>query len=1359
MLQFIFVCVNNYKAQTLLLNNCEGAYSVPQYPFGTGNTGVGSTGTNFIGTSLAFSYQNAPLSNPSANAKSGIRVLQINTNVANVNNSAFFSAPMFDLFRDCLNSPMTISFWMYRNGTDPNADRIRVLVNTWAGISGATLLTTVHRSRALSPIVYGMDGWYRYEAIIPPTYNIWGNILIFEAIDGSPGPFGNIFIDDIQYYSNGGWAALTNGGIADAGPDITICNGGQTQIGSAPTPSTTYAWLPSTGLSSSTIANPIASPAVTTNYTVTVTTTGAGCTTTKTDNVNVNISLLGSAPFITSASSTSICSGNTLAFPFTASNSPSGYLWMAADNASTSGESYLTTQNSATLNDLITSPPAQVVTYSVSAYNALCPAGTNPVQIFTVNVGLLPTISLSGTPIICSGGVGNISAVGTNISTYLWNTGATTANLTFVPAGLYTCTVTSVCGTTASASYSLNNPTPLNVIASGPTSICSGASVSNSLLGSGGNFPYTYNWTAQPNANITGESTVTQVSSTINDILINTSTSNESVIYNYSLTDGLGCVLTGLTTITVIPAFTYTANIADQPILTTVGRCASKQEILRLKIDMSTGTCPSTPTLTNIVFTAAGTEAAVSTAYIYYTGSNPNFTPTTVFSTIPSVVAGAISAAGSQTLTNGANYFWLVYDINPAGVGPNVDGTWTNFTFTGGSNPGTILVSSGNPAGARTISTCVSPGGIITGLTYWLKSNDASNLNSTTHNAPINNWSSSFSNISDLTQPNAAKQPLFKDYPHDTTFNFNPYLSFDGVNDILQNTFITDVLANDGLAMLVCAKSTTAASNNNTSLGFQKSAGNIAYQINPENTLRYKNSAGTASSFNVTGFTLPDADFIMAKMLSIAGNSSGTPGIADFMRNDNIFQGLVATAPVVETGLTIGGSGDGASFDRGNSKVAEVITYNRYLPQADLDKVETYAAIKYGIHLNKNYVSSSGTTIWNYAANTTYNHDIAGIGRDDKSGLNQKQTQSVNIDEMLTIALDSIEDSNKNNIATFANDNSFLVWGNNNHFPRSDYSTIIPIAAPYLPPGIQGRIKRVWKLQGTNFNTSGTFNKSGNPQDNQQNGTTATTNIQVAFDDYLLLNSSPVNNLFVLVDDDGVDFSNALVRGPGKSSTGATTSGARVVFEDVPVGPSQNFITLATSNIVQTLLPIQLINFKVMCDNNAANITWNTATENKVKDFTIEQSIDGINYSTVKIISPKGNATSGAYYSSICSIIPSKINYFRLKETAHSDITYCFDPVSIAGNCSDSNIEAFISPNPVSGSNGELTIRFSSEINSMSDLKVISNLGNVIYQTNYKSSETYNSLKLQINNLSIGIYFLEVKNNSGNYRFKFIVGD
>lgn len=69
---------------------------------------------------------------------------------------------------------------------------------------------------------------------------------------------------------------VTTGLAANAGVNQTICMGGTIQLTGSATGGTTYtySWSPTTGLSSSTISNPIATPLTTTTYTMTATANG-----------------------------------------------------------------------------------------------------------------------------------------------------------------------------------------------------------------------------------------------------------------------------------------------------------------------------------------------------------------------------------------------------------------------------------------------------------------------------------------------------------------------------------------------------------------------------------------------------------------------------------------------------------------------------------------------------------------------------------------------------------------------------------------------------------------------------------------------------------------------------------------------------------------------------------------------------------------------------------------------------------------------------------------------------------------------------------------------------------------------------
>lgn len=94
--------------------------------------------------------------------------------------------------------------------------------------------------------------------------------------------------------------------IASAGPDKAICVG-QTSTQLTASGGNTYQWIPAAGLSNPNIANPIASPAVTTIYRVLVGVTG--CIKTRSDSMEV---LVRALPPITLTNDTLICTIDTL---------------------------------------------------------------------------------------------------------------------------------------------------------------------------------------------------------------------------------------------------------------------------------------------------------------------------------------------------------------------------------------------------------------------------------------------------------------------------------------------------------------------------------------------------------------------------------------------------------------------------------------------------------------------------------------------------------------------------------------------------------------------------------------------------------------------------------------------------------------------------------------------------------------------------------------------------------------------------------------------------------------------------------------------------------------------------------------
>jgi gliding motility-associated-like protein len=153
-------------------------------------------------------------------------------------------------------------------------------------------------------------------------------------------------------------------GAADAGPDTFVCTGGQVQLGLPSNDNAlAYAWTPTTGLSSTSAARPVATPTVTTLYTVTI--NSAGCTP-KVSTVLVTVRPI--PPLTVSPTTITIQEGQTAVL--TASGCAS-YFWSPPDG--------LSSINSAQVN----AEPIDTITYSLTGLDSFgCPNYTS----VTVNV-------------------------------------------------------------------------------------------------------------------------------------------------------------------------------------------------------------------------------------------------------------------------------------------------------------------------------------------------------------------------------------------------------------------------------------------------------------------------------------------------------------------------------------------------------------------------------------------------------------------------------------------------------------------------------------------------------------------------------------------------------------------------------------------------------------------------------------------------------------------------------------------------------------------------------------------------------------------------------------------------------------
>ena len=176
----------------------------------------------------------------------------------------------------------------------------------------------------------------------------------------------------------------------------------------------------------------------------------------------------------------------------------------------------------------ITNQCAGTYTVTVTDSNGIITAGATTINEPSAALAA----AVAGTDILCNGdatGAVNLTVTGgTAPYTYLWDDPAasTTEDISGLPIGTYTATVTDANGCTTTASYTVTEPTAITLNTSGNDANCGQVDGDVTVFPTGGTGAYTYQWddpSSQTNANATGLGAGT---------------------YNVTVTDANGCTQT-----------------------------------------------------------------------------------------------------------------------------------------------------------------------------------------------------------------------------------------------------------------------------------------------------------------------------------------------------------------------------------------------------------------------------------------------------------------------------------------------------------------------------------------------------------------------------------------------------------------------------------------------------------------------------------------------------------------------------------------------------------------------------------------------------------------------------------------------
>jgi len=223
--------------------------------------------------------------------------------------------------------------------------------------------------------------------------------------------------------------------------------------------------------------------------------------------------------------------------------------------------------------------------------------------------------------------------------------------------------------------------------------------------------------------------------------------------------------------------------------------------------------------------------------------------------------------------------------------------------------------------------------------------------------------------------------------------------------------------------------------------------------------------------------------------------------------------------------------------------ISEILVFSDTLSSFEKEKINSYLAVKYGITLNQDYVSSSGAVKKDISDG--FVNAIAGIGRDDCSGLHQKQSKSIESDAIITIAKGGLAATNSQNANSISSDDTFLVWGNDGAAANTTWNS-----ATVSIPGIDfSRIDRTWSFTESFDVTNVLFQ------------------VEVDNPNFDLPPIPPAADYYLLQDDDG-DFTN------GGTTHTLMTNSLGDKWETIIADPQNGYFTIGIVSFCQAKAPV-----------------------------------------------------------------------------------------------------------------------------------------------------------------------------------------
>jgi Secretion system C-terminal sorting domain len=180
-----------------------------------------------------------------------------------------------------------------------------------------------------------------------------------------------------------------------------------------------------------------------------------------------------------------------------------------------------------------------------------------------------------------------------------------------------------------------------------------------------------------------------------------------------------------------------------------------------------------------------------------------------------------------------------------------------------------------------------------------------------------------------------------------------------------------------------------------------------------------------------------------------------------------------------------------------------------------------------------------------------------------------------------------------------------------------------------------------------------------------------------------------------------------------------------------------------------TILPIGLISFTGVCDNQNILLNWRSATETNNNYYTVERSAEQKTWLVIGTVQGAGNSMLAHSYTYTDRLPIESNSFYRLKQTDFDGNTNYGNIIQVKNCGEDDSHNLTLYPNP--SSNGKFELLYTGDKSQFSSIEIFNALGEKVYGSSNLQTA------FDLSDKSSGVYFVQVHSSSKTINLKVLV--